>query len=397
MDKAAKKQKITYRCSHTGKEVDGNPSRLPRGWKRIGEEHICPEAWKARYVVRAVTLPVMCPVVPDGTGPQSREWKAAWNEFREAVNDAWSKSTNTTAWAYKQLLQNDVVRQASDKKCPKMPKIYLYGMGDWSGWAQSAAAVLRKAEQAYQAKRYEIVWLGKSRLPDTRYPQPYPVPPQAMALSIDDNDRPKVEFRLPAGRAAVWLQGGARYRRQREQIKWLIENPQLIGEAAIYKRDKDVMVKLVGWFPRKEANGTKGTLHIRTDPESLIVAINDADEKLFVIHGDRAKDWTTRHNIWIQRQRNDQKMERRTPKRKARKEREDVQARTKKFRQRMDTFIDQTAAQIVNYASRRRVATIVYNDSCREYLKDFPWFQLETGIKQRCDAAGIAFERRENE
>lgn len=394
--------KRRYRCAVSGKEQEGNVSRLPRGWKRLGESYYSPEAWHATYVARAVTVPIVCPVVPNGAGPQSTAWKAAWEEFREVIADAWKRSTNTTAWAYRELLQRDTLRLGGVEKMPKLelPPGGLYKIGNttldnpWKGWSNSASAVLRLAEAKYRAKRYEIVWAGRSRLPDARYPQPYPVPSQGLTLAIDDNGRPRVDFRLPAGRVAVWLKGGSNYRRQRGQIQWLIENPELIGEAAIYERGKDVMVKLVGWFPRKEAREAKGTLHVRTDSESLLVALNDADEQLFVIHGDRAKDWTVRHNHWLQRQRDDQKMERRIPKRKFRKEREDVTQRCKKFNQRIATFVDQTAAQVVNYATRRKLAVIQYDDRVRDYLDQFPWYRLETGIKTRCEAAGITFEKR---
>lgn len=396
---AAKK---TYKCAHSGKEVEGNPSRLPRGWKRNGNEFYSPEAWHTKYVARAVTVPIVCPVVPDGTGPQSTAWKEAWEQFRRAVADAWKRSTNATAWAYRELLQRDTLRMGGVEKMPKLelPQGGLYKIGNttlnkpWEGWSQSASSVLRLAEAKYRSKRYEIVWQGRSRLPDARYPQPYPVPSQGFTLSIDGNGRPQVDFRLPAGRVAVWLKGGANYRRQRGQIQWLIDHPELIGEAAIYERGNDVMVKVVGWFPRKDGKANDGTLHVRTDSESIIVALNDADERLFVIHGDRAKDWTTRHNHWLQRQRDDQKMKRRIPRRKSRKEREDVTVRCKKFNDRIGTFVDQTAAQIVNYAARRKLAVVKYDDRIRDYLDQFPWYRLELGIKTRCEAVGITFEKR---
>lgn len=397
--------KRIYRCSHSGKELEGNPTRLPRGWKRIGDACYSGDAWHAKYVARAVTIPIVCPVIPADAGPQSEANKVAWDEFRRVISDAWSRATNATAWAYRELLQRDTLRIGGIEKMPKLelPQGGLYKIGNeahekpWEGWSQSASAILRLAEAKYRAKRYEIVWSGKSRLPDARYPQPYPVPSQGMTLSIDDNDRPRVDFRLPAGRVSVWLRGGKNYRRQRQQIQWLIENPELIGESAIYERGKDVMVKVVGWFPRKDARESKGALRVHTDSESLITAFNDADERLFVIHGDRAKEWTVRHTTWLQRQRDDQKMERRNPKRKSRKQREDVTVRCKKFHNRIDTFIDQTAAQIAGYADRRKLAKVIYDDRCRDFLGQFPWFRLELGIKTRCESLGIEFERRSDQ
>lgn len=391
-------QNIT--CKATGEtrpaKVGKAGPKLPMGWRRLGGDVYSPAGWKSKYVARAVTLPIVAPVVPRGSGAQSETFLSAWKEFDAAIKEAWSRSTNAAAWAMKELLKNDVTRDPSTAKCPKMPPIYLYGLGDWIGWASSASAVLRNVETAYRAKRYEIVWLGKSSLPNIRFPYPYPVPSSTYSLSIDEGGRPVFSARLPAGRVNVWLKGGANYRRQRKQLEWLIDNPELIGEAAIYQRGKDVMVKIVGWFPRKQIHESNGTMHVRTDSESFLVALNDKDERLFIIHGDRCRRWITRHQYGLQRWRDDQKAELRKPKRENRKYGEDMQAAIVKHRNRINSFIDMTASQIVGHASRRKLAMLRYDDSYHDYFLDFPWFRLATAIEQRCQAAGIIFERRCN-
>ncbi len=35
----------------------------------------------------------------------------------------------------------------------------------------------------------------------------------------------------------------------------------------------------------------------------------------------------------------------------------------------------------------------VFDDSCREFFRDFQWYRLGAQIEQKCNAAGIIFER----
>jgi hypothetical protein len=75
--KGLETMQCTY-CSATGT----HPTRLPRGWKRSHDNQpICAKCWGERYVLRAVTIPVVGPV--DGT----------WKELRDDLRDAWADAT----------------------------------------------------------------------------------------------------------------------------------------------------------------------------------------------------------------------------------------------------------------------------------------------------------------
>lgn len=360
---------------------------MPRGWKRLGSDYYSPEAWKDRYCIRAIVVPIASPVM---IGQGSRE---EWDTLNDQLSDAWQRSTEAANWGLRKLLANDVTRQPGDTKCPPMPKIYLYGERDWSGWSQSAAAVLRTVEQTYRSQRYEIVWRGSRSLPNVRYPYPFPVHNAAWKLEEHEDGGVVFTATLPSGRRSVRLRGGAQYRRQLAGLRHLIEHPELRGEASIYRRGKDVVVKVVGWFPRKTDQQASGTLYLRTGVTEFLVGLNEKDERLLIFNGDRARRWMARHAEMLQRWREDMKFERRRPKREARKHAEDMQAACRKMNNRLSSFIDETAAQCVNHARRRRLARIVLDDSERSYFRDFQWHRLGLLLEQKANAAGIDFER----
>ncbi len=115
--------------------------RLKPGWKRAADgTPVDPETWRSTYCIRAVVIPVASPV-EIGKGSQEQ-----WNNLHATLKEAWTRSTEAANWALRRLLQNDVTRQPGETKCPKMPKIYLYGERDWTGWSESASAVLRTVE-----------------------------------------------------------------------------------------------------------------------------------------------------------------------------------------------------------------------------------------------------------
>jgi len=369
-------------------ETETETEKLKPGWKRDAEGNaVSPEDWRSKYVVRAVVIPVAS---PEDFGKGSDE---SWKQLRAQLKEAWTRSTEAANWALRRLMTNDVTRQPGEQKCPKMPKIYLYGERDWSGWSQSAAAVLRTIESSYRSKRYQVVWTGGASLPNVRYPYPYPVHNKGWTIHENPEGGLWFEARLPDGRVSMRLKGGHEFRRQLIGARWLIQNSHLRGEASIYRRGTQIFVKLVGWFPKKADSEAEGTMFVRTSEESFLIGLNAKEDRLWIINGDRAKRWMTRTANATQRWREDQKYEMRHPKRDNRKTAEDMQSSTLKNRNRLSSFIDESAAQVVNHARRRRLSTIVFDYSCREFFRDFQWYRLSEQIEQKCNAAGIIFER----
>lgn len=382
-------------CSITGTTVDvkatpkGNP-KLPRGWKWIGGQAVSATAFADRYVLRAITVPV---VSPDFHGNPD-EMKAAWKILDSQLREAWEKSTEAANWAVRRLWSNDLTRVPGESKCPKMPDIYLYGERSWNGWSQSAGAVLRTIEQTYRRRRFEIVWVGSAGIPNIRYPYPYPIHNASWDLEQRKGGEVVFECRLPSGRVSMRLRTKDKSSRYRlSAIQHLIGNPDLRGEASVFKKkDGSVNVKMVGYFPRRERPAAEGELRVRTDSQSFLVILNTDDEKLLVINGDHIRRKLAGHARGLQRWREDQKAERRHPKRSSRKNAEDMRKSASKMQDRLKSFIDETCAQVVNYATRRNLATIVYNDDEQSYFRGFAWIAFRNKLEAVCHRERVAFE-----
>lgn len=385
----------TITCDITGETVKAKPGKsgpkLPSGWKRIDGKIYSRKAFKQHFRLAAVILPVASPVV---TGEQSPEaLREGWKQLRTRLGEAWSLSTNAANWAVKELLKNDITRDPAMGKCPPMPPIYLYGLGSWQGWASSAQCVLRTVEQKYRKRRYETIWLGEACLPNTRYPYPFPWHKKDWKVREEQGGQLIFDAPLPGGRVAMRLRTGRQHRRQIAGIRFLAKNPDLRGEAAVYKRDADILIKLVGYFPRKEQEQRDGTMFVRTDADSLLIGLNSEDERMWIINGDRAKNWIIRHQRNVQRHAEDRKYETRRPKRTGRQYQRDLTVLVARQHNRMDSYVKETAAAVVMHAKRRKLARIVYDDSGEKFLDQFPWFRLAERISQVCDREGIDFER----
>lgn len=389
----------TIRCDVTGKTVptkltaSGKP-RLPRGWKRSSGLVYCDQAWKQAYMIRAVILPVLG---PSSAGDQASR-KAAWMVLRERLRASWQASTATANWALKQLAANDIIREPGMAKLPKMQPLYLYGMGNgrWDGWSQSASAVLRTIELAYRAKRYDRIWLGKTVLSDVRYPYPYPVHNAVWRAWRGDGGEACVSLPLVGGRTdlVVRLRAKGRKGRRVAQFDWLAEHQELRGEAAIYERgrERQLVVKLVGWFPRQANQDRRGILRVMTDADAFIVALNESKDQLWTINGDDFRRTLLKHCRWQQRFREDLKYEDRMPARRRRVRMRPMSEGAAKFRARQRNFIQQTTAKIAGFADRNRLATVMVDMHYRGYLERFAWHEWQAELGRKLAERGIDIE-----
>ena len=385
---------MLIRCELSGKEVEckstqkGNP-KLPRGWKWRGGKAYSSESWNALYSLRAITVNVVSPNI----NGDNVVMKSAWNVLDQQLKNAWEKSTALANLTVRRLWSNDVTRSPGQVKCPPMPPITTYQKGEYDGWSQSAGAVIRTIEQCYRRKRYEIIWTGSAGIPTVRYPYPYPL--HNASWNIEQSDGGEVIFgcRLPDCIVSLKLRTKDKCGKYRlDALRHLSKNPDLRCEASIYKkRDGALVVKLVGWFP-KTVRELAGELIVRTDPASFVIVMNDRDERLLVLNGDFIRRKMAAHWHGLQRWREDQKFEIRTPKRKNRKTAEDMQKHCRKMEDRVKSFIDESCAQIVGHAIRRKLAVVRYDDSCRSYFSDFAWHRMATRLEAVCDREGISFE-----
>lgn len=386
----------TY-CSATGK----HPTRLPRGWKRSHDNlPICAKCWGERYILRAVTIPVVGPV--DGT----------WKELGDELRDAWADATALSNWLMTEYYVRDV-RRKGQVKLPPQPKTYLYPEAKVrfpSIPSKAVTTIDHAISGKYRAARYKLIWTGEVSLPTYRYPAPMVIPSGAWRPEYGKDSVPVVHVTI-RGSTRRWtlrLRGGREYRRQLAAFSQIVAGEAVAGELALYRRranaadhrsgvaDRDsggqkaryrVMCKMVAWLPRKPASKGDGVLSVRTDKDSLLIALNTKDKKSWVLNADHVRRWEAEYRRKLNRWSNDQKEENRPPKFQARRE-----AVSTKYRRRIDSACHEAAAQLVNYAARRRFGIIRYNDTIHDFVGRFPWDRLRSLIREKADAKGIMFE-----
>lgn len=395
---------VCHRCRAEGKR----PGKLPRGWKRHNAHVWCDRCWHANYVLRAISIPVVRPL-GDGIG---------WSELRAAVNEAWAAATSLANWASTQCYAGDVQRDPGQEKMPKAVLPYLYPAARQRFPqipSQAVVGQLHRVQRNYSASRYEVIWTCGASLRSYRYPQPAAVPNQAWTASYEPAGKdggdpvPCVSVPLPGGRFLLQLRAGRDFARQLADFRQIVNGTAVQGELSLYRqrvggnehrsggmaRDSGnqrthwrLMVKMVAWFPRKPAGELTGTLSVRTDADSFLVALDAKGEKLWVLNADHVRRWINEHTRRLNRWSEDQKAEQRpTASFQSRREHSVV-----KFRQRIDSFIKEAVAQLANFARRRRYAAVKLDDTLRTYLPKFDWSGFKGRLAVKMDEYGIRLE-----
>ena len=391
-------------CSRCNKEFlfKSPPKRanqLPNGWKRTTSGCFCKQCWGELYVLRAVTFPVVGPT------------DATWPEFREALAAEWADCTAASNWMMTEMYARDV-RRDGQAKLPPMPKIYLYPEAR-AKFPRLPSTTIASLEHAiagkYRSKRYAVLWTCEESLPNYRYPAPFIVPSQGWSASYEDEQRPVIAARIGERRFTLRLRGGKEFRRQLAAFKQIVSGAAIPGELAIYRQRANgndhrngvedrsgggskiqfrIMAKLVAWLPRQEAKPAEGELFVRTDKDSLLIALDAKDERVWILHADHVRRWIREYYRKLNHWADDQKAEQR-PVASFTNRRE---ATVHKHQNRMDSAIHEASAQLVNFAARRRFARIRYDDSEKGFADKFPWARLKQLIAEKADFAGIEFE-----
>ena len=352
--------------------------RLPRGWKRK-EQLFCPACWGERYLLRAVTFGVAAPL------------DATWKELDQALHGMFAMTTSCANWMTTKLALSDNPRLPGDTKLGKMPPTYLYPEARRlfpSLPSQSVAAIEQAVTRRYRARRYDAVWTHRAVLPTFRYPQPFPVHNQSWSPEFE-GESPVISVRIGDRRYRLRLKGGARYRRQLYAFRQMTAEEAQTGQLDLYRtHDGQLLAKLVAWLPRPPAeSAAHGVLTVRTDPASLLLAVNLKDERIWVYHADQVPRWVAEHRAQLQRWADDTKAEARpVPAFSARRE-----AASRKFHDRMKTACYQAAAYVGGYAKRRHFAAVNYDDQERRWCAEFPWEMLRSRLATVLDGHEIEF------
>jgi len=368
-------------CSDCGKDcgTKKNPNRPMNGVKRLKGNVYCPEHWKQRYVLRAAIIPVAEPL------------GASWDDFRAVLREMWIETTRASNWMMTELYKRDV-RRNGETKMPPMPAQYLYPELRTQFprlTPQSVTSLEQSVTAKYRAKRYEIIWTNACALPTFRYPTPFPVHNQSWAIEFADG-KPLISARIRDRRWQLRLKAGSAFRRQLADLHVLANGDALPGELAIYKHhDGSILCKIVAWLPRHAISEMAGVLFVRTGRERFITAqfSRDAADEAWYLNADHIRRWVREYEWRLERLRQDRKAEQRPVPSFANRQ----QTIVEKQRRRMDSAIKEIAAQIVNYARRRRAASLDFTDRER-HEEMFPWFLLRQRIATKCNEFGIEFK-----
>jgi transposase len=214
---------------------------------------------------------------------------------------------------------------------------------------------------------------------------------------------------LPGGNVTLRLRSGFRYRYPLRTFEKIAAGDAIASQLSLRQKtvresdgrngmrtgdrvDRRVICSILFWLPRNPINEqARGTLFVRTDSDALLIALNTRQDKLWVKNADRVRDWLFQHRRWLQRVADDSKFERRHPRRRRRRTLLEYGLRATKYRSRLKTYIDQTAAEVIGYAVRRQFRTLNYNDSDRRFLSAFPWQQLLSALKLKAEFEGLEF------
>lgn len=382
--------KVVIHCAACGVEhgATGGKSgpRLPGGWKRDpNEQPYCAACWHARYVLRAVTIPIAAPASSD------------WKELRERLREAWGESRRLANWALRKLYAADQEREPGQQKLGKAPQVYLYPEAREFCPAlppQSVVSILRAVERKYRAKRYEVLWTGAASLPNHRYPQPLPVHNSAWSFRRGEDKEPLLSFRIGGERIAVRLRGGAGFARQLRALDKLDGGGAIAGELSIYRRKdaetgrSDTLAKCVLWLPR-EARRERlraGTLAVFTGRDGISAGLPEDEQpwlydlthlaSVVIGHGKRLRAWSRQY-----------RSENAGLRKKIAAQRE---AACAKYRHRIDSLTHEATAALVKHAERRGVLAIEWDDSDRSLCEGLPWNQLRQKLADKCNLAEIA-------
>jgi hypothetical protein len=415
-------------CSKVVEALDKRSKpRLKPGCKRHRGQTWCGKCWSERYVLRAVEFPIVGPVPsPDEIeqyGGDSAAHKELWKELREATKRAWNMAREIANWFLDEFYMADVRRTPELTKLPAMPKVYLYPKAR-ERFPDAPTGLLVALEHSvsgrYRHRRYDLLWLGKATLLEHRHPVPYPVAGANWRVKTINADPAKSQSGSPcvvctiAGRQfTLRLRGGSEYRRQLAAYRQIESGDAVKGELVIYRRkarESDgrngqvtnepgrpqwrLMAKLMAWLPRKqyEQREEERFFNLRTDADAFLYGVLQDREDPWVVNADQVRDWVFQHQRWLQRQSEDQKHEKRKPARRRRRVKAEYETRASKFRNRLKTFVDQTAAAVANFAARNRVTRVQLDYAHRGYVPSFPWFNFSLQLSTKLDEVGIAYQ-----
>lgn len=278
------------------------------------------------------------------------------------------------------------------EKIPKCPKLYTYPSVKelFHGSRNVCASVTRQAEKTYKQFRFDM-WTLRATLPTKRH-EPWPIPIANTKWLMREVNVVADCLMIGGEHCEFTLRGGSNYARQLAPIKSILDGgPGKIGDSRVgLDRRGNVVFYVSVSIPKRDPVKSDGELHVKTQRDAFIVAAKERDSVPFTINADHVFGWIDQHKRRQQRLSQDSK----SGVRRKLYNRRDIESR--KYQDRIKSFIEETTAHIVKYASRRKCGTVLYDDTIRSYMPEFQWFVFCQRLKDKCEQAGIRFEKTES-
>ncbi len=364
-----------------------------------------------KTAVRAMVLPILKPL--DGDWPSLRQnLDTMFDACRKAANLITSAIYTRDMEALAQCAPGDIpkahwsgVDKIAKSACPELPRQILSGIDHF--------VKLRYRGKNSEGQRVRLACMfGWQSLP-SHVNVPIPCSPadgdggyklwmDGADLLLDvplmrrpnPNRKGKVRDRGVVTRRTVLLKTldkSGRPRMHAQTIRRALENKWKLGTLRIFKRGKHVMVAIPVHIPVHDNPDADGTMSVRFEAESLLVANVPGSDVLWTLHADQLRQTIAMERRAQQRLRDDYKFE---PRREKRGARQVMRRRSQKAKRRIDAMLHDLARQVVGRAERARVRRIEIDDSCREYLPNGgPYAELITKIEQKAEQCGIIVDR----
>lgn len=384
------------RASRDAPPTQSGELRLPKGWKRLGGETLCPKCREDRYCIRVVRLPVAAVVGEDNSPDSQRDAK---NRFWNSLRLSWRQATELCNWALTEHAKADsepLIPGPNGPKLPPRPKLSLYQPAR-SRWpeidSQSLADLLQRVQAKYGQSRFDLRCRSAISLPTYRYPLPLPIPAACATFLLVDGAC-HLRIRVFGERFQVRLEGGKRFQRSTNVIRHVIDGFLSHGAISLSAQGSRVMVAIPVNVPKERPSDSSRLCVVKTVPDRLWQVFMDGRDNLWNLNEDQIRRWAAAHHAQLQRLREDCKLDRRLRKP------DDLAGRRavlgRRYAARINDACHKASSMIVGFCERNRVAVVEYDDTERSWMPQFPWFKLRQLCADKLGQAGIRFQLRDS-
>jgi hypothetical protein len=431
-------QKVAVQCAVTGRvvkvnpRVDGTPS-IPMGWKIIKGKAYSSEGVQKAFVRLSHTISVAGVALgygPDGW-PTNEAAAAAWKEFRKAFRVSSRQSAELMNEAMRRMVLADTapVERKEDggfklPAYPATPGLYEALRREYPDVdSQTVGSLLIKVRSRYNEDRFDVRVRRSMSVPSFKVPAPVPCPPAEIYTAGVDGQLLLVKLRMAGQRFTLRLAGGSNWERQTKGIREAMAEGDLgevvVREVAVADYGNQpkarkgngpgrnmtptrLMVTVAVLVPRPKKVERTGTLRLSTGGSAFWhVTINGTAQPPY--HESQALRWGSQYRRMVagapaasaghaddlQGFADDQKHDRRFPRR----ERLDIQGAREKavrrYRHQISDLCNKMVRSIILLCQRRRIGTVVYEDTDRSYMPSFPWFRLRNQLRHKLEAENI--------